>query len=238
MSATDIPARQRPAAVRPDSTETATPRPATSPVMALLMPEGLSLPAPRRLVVLVPDLDLEEAALARRVWNLAAASPLAVLYLGLAPSASEEPSVRRRLATLAALTRDDWVQVSTALALGTDWLAALRPALHSGDLIVCHSEQQVRGWSAARPLGNELCRELQKPVHLLSGFYSAKQSELPAHPLGRVAFWGGSLLILAAAFWVQVQISALPKNWAEDTLMVISVLAECGLIGLWSRAFS
>ena len=51
-------------------------------------------------------------------------------------------------------------------------------------------------------------------------------------------YWAGAIAILALAFWLQVQINALPKNWAENALMVISVVAECGLIGLWSRVFN
>jgi hypothetical protein len=208
-----------------------------SVVMALLMPEGVSVPPARRLVVLVPDIDLDETALSRRIWTLAAPNQLGVLYLGLARSASDEPQARRRVATLAALTRDDWVHVNTALAVEADWLSALRPVLQSGDLVVCHSRQTLPGWRGARPLGNALCQALQAPVHLLEGFYSGDPVQ-PAHPMGRIVFWGGSVAILAAAFWLQVQISALPKNWAESALMLLSVVAECGLIGLWSRAFN
>jgi hypothetical protein len=237
MTLPDTQTQRQSAGARVNPGEPAAPRP-PSPVMALLMPEGVNLAPARRTVVLVPDLDLDEAALARRIWSLAAGGRLSVLYVGLAASTSEEPQVRRRLATLAALTRDEWVSAATTLELGDDWLAALRPVLHAGDLIVCHAEQTVSGWRSAQSLGHELCRSLQKPVHLLSGFYSGQAAPPPAHPMGRVAFWGGSIVILAAAFWLQLQISALPKTWAESALMVLAVVGECGLIGLWSRAFN
>jgi hypothetical protein len=235
MALPNQPAQQQPAA-RATTSETAACKPPASGVMSLLMPAGVSLPPARRLVVLVPGLDLDESALSRRMWNLAAPNKLAVLYLGLSPSASEEPHARRQLATLAALTRDDWVKVSTALAVETDWVSALRPLQRSGDLIVCHSEQTRPSWRGAWPLGNVLCQTLQTPVHLLEGFYAGDPARA-AHPTGRLMFWSGSVAILACAFWLQVQISTLPKNWAESALMVLSVVAECGLIGLWSRLF-
>jgi hypothetical protein len=231
------PSTQQPLAALLTNSDTAQRKQPASTVMSLLMPEGVSLPPARRLVVLVPDLDLDETALSRRIWNLAAPNKLAVLYLGLSRSAPEEPYARRRLATVAALTRDDWVQVSTALAVEEDWAGALRPLLRSGDLIVCHSEQTAPAWRGARPLGNALCEILQTPVHLLQGFYAGDPAQ-PAHPTARFMFWGGSVVILATAFWLQVQISALPKNWAESALMVLSVVAECGLIGLWSQIFN
>ena len=227
----------RPPAALATTSEMAMRKQPASLVMSLLVPEGVSLPPARRLVVLVPDLDLDEAALARRVWNLAAPNKLAVLYLGLSRSNSEEPHARRQLATLAALTRDDWVTVSTALVAETEWIDALRRVLRGDDLIVCHREQTAVGWRGARPLGNALCQDLQTPVHLLEGFYAGDPAQA-IHPTARFAFWGGSVVILAAAFWLQVQISALPKNWAESALMVLSVVAECGLIGLWSRVFN
>lgn len=236
MTLPNPPTLRQPAALSTTRETTAARQPA-SLVTSLLMPEGVTPPPARRLVVLVPDLDLDESALSRRVWNLAAPNKLAVLYLGLSRSAPEEPHARRRLATVAALTRDDWVQVSTTLAVEEEWAGALRLLLRSGDLIVCHSEQTARTWRGARPLGNALCEILQTPVYLLQGFYAGDPAQ-PAHPTARFMFWGGSVVILAAAFWMQVQISALPKNWSESALMVLSVVAECGLIGLWSQIFN
>jgi hypothetical protein len=160
-----------------------------------------------------------------------------VLFVGLSTSASDEPHARRQLATIAALTRDDWVKASTTLAVETDWVGALRPLLRKGDLIICHAEQSAPGWRGARPLGNLLCQTLQTPVHLLEGFYAGDPAQA-AHPTARFTFWAGAVIILASAFWLQVQINSLPKNWAENALMVLSVVAECGLIGLWSQVFN
>ena len=208
-------------------------------VMSLLMPEGVTLPPANRLVVLVPDMDLDEMAFSRRIWTLAAPSQLGVLFLGVCRVPSDEPRARRRLATIAALTRDDWVHVNTALAVEVDWLGAVRSVLAplGGDLIVCHAEQTRRGWRGSISLGTELCRALQAPVHLLHGFYATDEVQ-PANQPARFLFWGGSAAIVAGAFLVQVQISALPKNWAESALMALSVVAECGLIGLWNQVIS
>lgn len=236
MTLTNPPVRQ-PSARLSTTLETVARKQPFSTVMSLLLPEGVSLAPARRLVVLVPDLDVDQAALARRIWNLAAPGKLAVLFLGLTTSSSEEPQARRQLASIAALTRDDWVKASTALVVETDWVSALRPQLRGGDVIVCHTEQLLPGWRGAQPLGRALCQILQTPVHLLEGFYAGDPAQ-PAHPTAAFVYWAGAIAILALAFWLQVQINALPKNWAENALMVISVVAECGLIGLWSRVFN
>ena len=120
----------------------------------LLLPANLALPAPTRLVVLVPNVDLDEAALARHIWKLAAPRQLAVLYLGWTAGPETEAELRRRLANLAALTRDEGVVVSARPATGEGWLPALRGVWRPGDLIVAHSELRVRLWGLiARPLG-------------------------------------------------------------------------------------
>src|SRR5579859_402074 len=236
MTLPNPPVQWRPSA-RAAATEAISRKQPASGVMSLLRPEGVALLPARRLVVLVPYLDLDAAALARRIWNLAAPNKLAVLYLGLSTSGSEEPHARRQLATIAALTRDEWVKTSTLLVAETDWVAALRPLLRKDDLIVCHMEQTARGWRGSRPLGALLCQTLQTQVQLLEGFYAGNPAQ-PAHPTARLAFWVGAVIILASAFWFQVQISALPKNWLEGALMAASVVAECGLIGLWSQIFN
>ncbi len=46
------------------------------------------------------------------------------------------------------------------------------------------------------------------------------------------------MVVPAPAFWVQVQISSLPKTWTASALIVLSVVAECGLIGWWSQVFN
>jgi hypothetical protein len=221
---------------RPGAAIAITSEPASG-LRPLLMPASVLLPPARRLIVLVPELDLDETALARRIWNLAAPNKLAVLYLALSPSAADEPHARRQLATLAALTRDEQVTVNTALAVETDWVSALRPLQRSGDLAVCHLEQTAPSWRGAQPLGQALCQSLRIPVHLLEGFYAGDPAKA-THPAPPLMFWGGAVVILACAFWLEVQISTLPKNWVEGALMAFAVVAECGLIGWWSRGFN
>jgi hypothetical protein len=205
--------------------------------MSLLIPSGAALPPARRLVVLVPDADLDETGLTRRIWTLAAPRQLEVLYLGLCRATSDEPRARRRLATIAALTRDDCVNVRTVLVMEADWLRSLRPLVQTGDLIVCHVEQLQAGWRRDRPLGPRLSQALKMPVYTLEGFYAGARAPT-AGWMGRLIFWGGSVGIVAVAFWLQVRIGLLPKDWAQSLLMILSVVGEFSLIGLWNKLFN
>lgn len=207
-----------------------------SPVMPLLIPAGGILPEAHRLVVLIPDGDVDEAGLARRIWTLASPRQLQVLYLGICHTLAREPMARRRLATLAALTRDDGVATRTQVVMEDDWLLALRPRMAAGDLIVCHSEQ-TRGFrEPARSLAETLNRALQAPVYVLEGFLPTSPPDAAWH--APLVFWAGAAVIVAGAFWLQVSIAGLGRNGGETVLMMLSVAGEFSLIALWNRMFS
>jgi hypothetical protein len=201
----------------------------------LLAPANQSQPPTTRLVVLVPDEDLDEAALARQVWKLAALRQLAVVYLGWTASADTEARVRRRLANLAALTRDDKIVVSTRPALGAGWLPAIRGVWRAGDLVVAHSEQRVvLGGVFTRPLGPALLTALKAPVYVLTGFCPAP--ERPAKTLAAQVLTGGMFALLVAAFFVvQVSILRMPGRVAPMLLVALSVLVEFGLLWGWNN---
>jgi len=209
--------------------------PLSLPVNLLFIPEDEPLPPARRLVVLIPDVSTDESELARRIWSLASPRGLEVLYLGLCRDPYGEPRARRRLASLAAMTRDDWAHVETRLALGGDWVRAVQAAYRSGDLVVCHAEQTVSAWRLAhKPLSQVMLSALNSPVYVLSGFYPEKSPEQP-NSMARILSWIIPVTIVAGFLWIQVRIEQLPKDWVYTTLLCISVLVEYILIAIWSH---
>ncbi|MBI3760633.1 MAG: hypothetical protein HY260_02050 [Chloroflexi bacterium] len=201
--------------------------PKSSPVAGLLIPQGEPLPPARRLVVLVAEADVNESELARRIWSLAAPRGIDVLYLGLAPDSREESPARRRLATLAAITRDNRIQVETRLDLEQDW--------QPGDLIVCHAEQAVRVRGLRRkPLAETILSARRAPVYVLSGFYPKLPLDQPGRwtRLIRDALPFGILVVFCG---IQVKISDVTSGWVSIVLLCLSVLVELGLILAWNN---
>ncbi|MCC7358327.1 MAG: hypothetical protein IT317_02550 [Anaerolineales bacterium] len=201
----------------------------------LLLPSNAALPTPTRLVVLVPNVDLDEAALARHIWRLAAPRHLAVLYLGWTAGAETEAQLRRRLANLAALTRDEGVAVSARPALGAGWLPALRGVWRPGDLIVAHSELRVRRWGPmAQPLAAALLAALEAPVYVLTGFVPRPQR--PALNWGARLFNSGLLVAIIAVFFaLQAALLQLPGRPLVSLLVSVSVVIEFALLWGWNR---
>jgi hypothetical protein len=200
-------------------------------IHTIVLEEGTGLRPARRLVVLVPAVDVDEVELARRIWEIAAPPGLAVLYLGLCASTAEEPAMQRRLITLASLTRDVRLPLETRIEFGRDWLRRIKPIHRPGDVIICHAEQHTG--LGHRPLSRAL-RSLGGPVWTLAGFYPSHDTT-PHGLLSEVIFWGVSVAILVAFFWLQVRIVRLHDDWAHNLLLYLSVLAEGGLLWLWQQ---
>lgn len=209
--------------------------PTPSRAGALLIPGDQPLPPARRLVVLVPDTDVDESELATRIWSLASPRGLAVLYLGMIRDVRAESLTRRRLITLAAITRDDWAHVETRLELEGNWIQIVRRIWEPGDLIICHAEQALSGWSLNRKsLAQSLVAALNTPVYVLSGFYAGLPTEQPRW-LARLLAWLPPLVILVIFFMLQVRITRGTTGWVQTALLCLSVIVEFGLIGAWEH---
>jgi hypothetical protein len=131
------------------------------------------LPSAQRLVVLVPNKEVDELEFAYRIWSLASPRRLTVLFISLVGEAREEAQARQRLARLAAITRDEWTQIETQMEFNSNWFEAVERIRRQGDLVVCHLEQRVSRWDLGRQaLASALVSRLNLSTYVLSGFYS------------------------------------------------------------------
>lgn len=200
----------------------------------LLLPAVSRLPRAQRLVVLVPAMLTSEAALAQHLWTLAQPRGLPVLFVGRVERVQDEPGMRRRLALLAALTRDnDGVRADFQLAVGGDWLGLLGALWRPGDLVVCHTEQSAPLLALGRTFGQAIANGLQTPVYALSGFCAPEGSEVAR--LGRhLLFWMGALAIVLLFFLVQINVQRLAQDWVQSLVLMLTVIVEFGVLAGWN----
>ena len=92
----------------------------------------------------------------------------------------------------------------------------VRPA----DRTPAQTARPPRGWTYLTPESTEL----QAP---------SLSMPWPA----QLIFWTGLAVIVAASFWLQIQINSLGRNSLETLLVVLSVVLEFGLLWLWNRRF-
>jgi len=185
----------------------------------------------RRLIVLVPCLEADLTAVTQRVWELASASGAHIKFLSLCNDKLQEPSLRRRLATMSASVSDGNVSAEAEVISGRNWVEAVKARKQAGDMVVCCAEQ--RAGFLQKPLSQILQSDLDVPLYILSGLYP--QNDSPSNWITRAAAWIGFIVIILGFFLLQVKISHLPKDWII-TLQVLTTSVEFWLIWVWNNA--
>ncbi len=204
----------------------------------LYVPPGEGQAPVRRLLVLVPQDAGLDAELAQRAWRLASPTGLPVVLVGLAHDSASEAQRRRQLASLAALTRGEGVVVTITLALEPSWLRAVQRLWQPGDLVVCFSGQvAAAGWLGLgrQPLLQALQAALRAPLYQARLSGEAPAARRLAGPLAQALAVLGALAIIAGFFWVQVQVEQLAPGATESWLLLLTVIAEFSVIGLFGK---
>jgi hypothetical protein len=204
-----------------------------TPPSMILAPASLpELGSVRRLMVLVPPLEVDLSAVTRRIWELAKASGAHVQFIGLYNDPAQEPRLRRDLVTMSAMTNDDRISTDVEVVFGKDWVATIRSRWQPGDMVLCFEEQRV-GLSH-RPLSQMLRSDLDIPLYILTGLYPQDdpRSGWPA----RTAAWIGAIAIIAGFFMLQAKIGQFENGWTS-ILQLLSILVEAGLLLAWNSLF-
>ena len=186
----------------------------------------------RRLIVLIPA-DSDYTAATRQIWELAVAGSMRVLFLGLCKDPAQEPTLRRGLVTISALIQDARVSAEAKVEIGTNWVNTVKRNYQAGDMIVCFAEQHAG--LLHRPLSQILESDLKVPVYILSGLHP--QAYSISNWFSQAAAWTGSVGVIAGMFLLQSRMVLMPKDWAQTTLLIFSVIFETWLIWVWNSMF-
>ncbi len=196
----------------------------------MIMLPNATFSATRRLIVLMPDVNFNVAHLARRVVEITCLEDITIVFIANAAEKKDEYRVRRRLATLAALMRDECARVETHFTLDQNWARVLNILYQRGDVIVCQAEQIGRNGASLR---HELEDMLKAPVYVISGLYPQnKQSEF------HFTSFALKFLIPAIIFFgflgIQIPIDRATSGVTYLVLMSFTVVIEYILLAIWA----
>lgn len=184
------------------------------------------------LIVLIPNTDLDHSIETRRIWELAHANGMHILFLSLCRDAMQELALRRQFVALAALVSDGRVHAEAKVEIGTSWVDAVRNHYQAGDMVVCHAGQ--RAGFLHRPLSQILESNLKLPIYILN---DSDQQQFRSNWRSEVLGWTGSIGIIAIFSILQVRIVRLPDDWIQSALFILSILPEFWLLRAWNNLF-
>ncbi len=203
-----------------------------SPPTLTVSPASFSdLQPVRRLIVLVPESEVDSALTARKIWELANALESRVQFLGLSKDAAHEPGIRRQLVTLSAMVGDENISVESKIEIGNNWLTVVKPGLQEGDVIVCFSGQ--RAGLSRRPLNQILESNLKATIFVISSFQRIERSNWILNAMA----WAGSIGAILAFSLLQIKLIQAPVNGMYTAMLYISLFAEVGSIWGWNSLF-
>lgn len=203
-----------------------------NPPALRLSPASFSdLQPARRLIVLVPESEVDVALTAQKIWELANALESRVQFLGLSKDAAHEPGIRRQLVTLSAMVGDENISVESKIEIGNNWLTVVKPGLQEGDVIVCFSGQ--RAGLSRRPLNQILESNLKATIFVISSFQRIERSNWILNAMA----WAGSIGAILAFSLLQIKLIQAPVNGMYTAMLYISLFAEVGSIWGWNSLF-
>ena len=177
-------------------------------IPSLISPaSNLDVEPARRLIVLVPDADLDYAAATRRVWELADAMEAHILFIGLCKDPEQEAGLRRQLITMTAMVQDGKASAEAIVETGTNWVAIVKRTYQKGDLVICFAEQRV-GF-LQKPLSQILQSNLSIPVYIVSGIFMENPG---LNWRSQITLWTGYAGIVIAFCLLQIRIIQLTRD--------------------------
>lgn len=196
----------------------------------VVLPSLAEVNTDRRLIVLVPDAEADYTPAVQRIWELANAHKSRVQFFGVCRAAAYEPGMRRQLTTLAALTQNGNAPAEVRIETATNWVAAIKADLKSGDTIACFSGQFAERLS--KSLNQMMGSNLDAPIYVLSGLVMEEPRDTSR--LKDALAWLGSLGIIFGFFLLQINLQSVASGWAHSVLLLLSIILETFLILFWN----
>ena len=195
-----------------------------------VLPDHPIITPTRRFVVVIPENEFNEVELAHRLWNLAEPGPINILLVTLAAAYRRDAYLRRRLATLAAITEDKKVRVRIEIAEERSWASVINRILRTGDLILCIRGQARRSFGIrSGDLGEHLSALLDAPVLVLSGF-KLGWPKVYLNLFKETAGWLSAIMLLTSFLWLQIHIGEALNGGVYVLVMILLVFIEIALL--------
>lgn len=188
----------------------------------------------RRLIVLIPDQDVDEIKISRKILSQAFSRRLDIVLVTLVQNNENEYIARRRLATMLTLLKGPQLIVETKVMRGHSWHRILSPFTQRGDMIFCPVELTESSLMGTRKsLKEALKNGLHLPVVTYAGFYRDPHTKWPTF-FQQARYWMILSAIFILFFLFDINLTFSATGWTGQVLTYIIVIIEIGVLYYWT----
>ncbi len=204
------------------------------PTSKKLLPNDGGRSVTHRLVVLVPDQDVDAIRFSRAIRSVLLPETTHVVLITAVNSVEAELAARRRLATISSQVSDFYLYVEVRIVWNRSWIAAARQVAGESDLVACPPELTVHtGLRQRQALDAAINSRLGLHVRPLPGFFTDDHASLP-HALRRIGYWAVILGIVAGFFVLESDAIQSSQGWIGQVIVVVLMFFELGALYLWT----
>lgn len=195
----------------------------------IVTPSGMN-----RMIVLIPDQDVDEVRIGRKILSQAFLKRLDVVLVSLVQDPENKYMARRRLATMMTLLRGPLLSVETKVFVGRSWVRAVAQIKRYGDLIYCPAElTDLSSAGVRKPLDEVLKKALSIQVVTYSGFYHNTHTRWPIF-FNQLGYWMVVCTIIFLFYLFETNSNFLAMGWTGQVFACIIVTIEIAVIYYWT----
>jgi len=188
----------------------------------------------QRLVILVPDQNVDEIKFSWAIRRLAGPGNLDVLLVSIVNDIEGELAARRSLVTICSLVNEFKYNVDFRVIWDRSWIHAARDLAGPGDLFICPPEVTVRtGFRKHEPLDAAIAHILSVPTEPLANFFTNSRRSIP-NIFKQILYWVVIAAILGGFFILESDASQAASGSFGQTMVVLLMVCELGALYLWS----
>jgi hypothetical protein len=185
-----------------------------------------------RLLVLVPEEELDEAKYAQKARSLAEQLDLDIVFLGMVNSQETESLIRRKLVTLSGIASTGSSNSRFTEFKHHNWLEMSKREFKPGDYILCPKESNAA--DALYKAGEVLNSQFGNNVFFTSGIITPNSREKFEEVTKQVLNWAGVLIILVTAFIVEAGVDGQTSGWVRIVCEIVLVGLEIVILWMWN----
>jgi hypothetical protein len=188
-----------------------------------------------RLLVLVPENEVEEVRYARKARSLAEYYNLDILFIGNTTSYETEMANRRKLITLAGITNNGIFKTDFVSKLSNSWIKTITEIYAVGDYILCPKEIiQPKGLFNRQLLWEILISSYGSKVIAINGYVIPENSKSRQKTLLPFLYWAGIITIFCVSFGLEANLGNHSFGWIRILGEGSLVVGEIFSLWLWN----